>query len=109
MRCKYWTKEIEEVCKLVRTLYDDMGEGAGGLLHIALDDCNLDDDSIQWCIEYCNRDENTGKHDKKICLEIAQKMLSLNKEERMLVYYQWYREFCSGQCDDCVIEEEDEW
>ena len=91
-------------------LYEDMGEGAGGMLHIVLDDGNLDDDDLQWCIEYCNREENTDRHDKKICLEIAHRMLGLNREERLLIYYQWDGEFCGGNCEQCVIErEDDEW
>lgn len=110
MRCMYWTKEVGEVCKLVKTLYEDMGEGAGGMLHIVLDDCNIEDDDIQWCIEYCNREENADRHDKEICLEIAQRMLELNYIERMLVYYQWDIGFCGSDCTKCVItREDDEW
>lgn len=109
-KCIYWTKDLEEICKLVRVLYEDMHESAGGLLHIALDDGNLDDDNIQWCIEYCNSQEYADRHDKYICLEIAHRMLNLNYIERMLVYYQWDVKFCCGNCDECVItSEEDEW
>jgi hypothetical protein len=110
MRCKYWTKEVGEICKLVKTLYEDMQEGAGGMLHIVLDDCNIEDDDIQWCIEYCNREENADRHDKEICLEIAQRMLGLNMEQRKLVYYQWDTIFCSENCGCCVItSDDDEW
>jgi hypothetical protein len=110
MRCKYWSEEVTEICKLVKTLYDDMGEGCGGMLHIVLDDGNIDDDDLQWCIEYCNREENANRHDKTICLEIAHRLLNLNKEQRMLIYYQWDGEFCNDNCDECVItSEEDEW
>lgn len=110
MNCKYWNEEIREICKLVEILYEDIGEGAGGMLHIVLDDGNIDDDDILWCIEYCNREENADRHDKDICLEIARRMLKLSREERLLVYYQWYKEFCDGDCVECVIErEDDEW
>jgi hypothetical protein len=110
MKCKYWTVEAKRVCVLVKVLYDELGEGAGGMLHIVLDDGNLDDDDIQWCIEYCNREENADRHDKDLCLEIAHRMLELSREERMLIYYQWDKEFCDGECAECVIErEDDEW
>lgn len=110
MKCKYWSAEVAEICKLVETLYDDMGEGCGGMLHIVLDDGNLDDNDIWWCIEYCNREENADRHDKDICLEIAHRMLDLGREERLLIYYQWDGEFCDGDCAECVIErEDDEW
>ena len=109
-KCIYWSEEVKEICKLVKTLYDDMGESCGGMLHIVLDDGNIEDWNLQWCIEYCNREENANRHDKNICLEIAHKMLNLSKEQRQLVYYQWDGEFCSDNCDECVITgEDDEW
>lgn len=110
MKCIYWTKEVERVCVLVKVLYEELGERAGGLLHIVLDDGNLEDHNIQWCIEYCNRKENAQRIDKDICLEIAQRMLKLSYTERMLIYYQWDGEFCDGNCDECAIMREyDEW
>lgn len=110
MRCKYWTTEIEEICKLVKYLYDDLREMCGGLLHIVLDDGNVEDGHIQWCIDYCNREENADRHDKDVCIEIAQRMLKLSYTERMLIYYQWDREFCDGDCDECAImRDDDEW
>ena len=73
MRCKYWSEEVTETCELVRHLYNDMHEGAGGMLHIVLDDFNIDDDDLEWCIEYCNQEENRDRHDRDICIEIAQR------------------------------------
>ena len=110
MRCRYWSEEIGEICSLVKYLYDDLHEGAGGMLHIVLDDCNIDDDDLEWCLEYCDKEENRDRHDKEICIEIAQRMLRLSREERMLIYYQWDGEFCGENCDKCVItRDDDEW
>lgn len=109
MRCKYWSEEVAEVCKLVKHLYYDMHEGAGGMLHIVLDDFNIDDDDLEWCIEYCNQEENRDRHDRDICIEIAQRMLKLSREARLLVCYQWDTKFCDGNCEDCVITQEAEW
>jgi hypothetical protein len=108
MECKYWTTEAKRVCVLVKVLYEELGERAGGLLHIVLDDGNLEDEHIQWCIEYCNREENANRIDKDICFEIAQRMLRLNYIERVLVYYQWDTKFCGGDCTKCVITREDD-
>ena len=110
MECIYWTKEVKRVCILVKVLYEELGESTGGLLHIVLDDGNLEDKHIQWCIEYCNREENANRIDKDICLEIAHRMLGLNYIERILVYYQWDAMFCGDDCTKCVItREDDEW
>lgn len=110
MRYKYWSEEVAEVCKLIKHLYYDMHEGAGGMLHIVLDDFNIDDDDLEWCIEYCNQEENRDRHDRDICIEIAQKMLRLSREARMLICYQWDKKFCNGNCEDCVItRKEEEW
>lgn len=108
--CKHNSDEVDYVLKLVSLLYVDLGECCGGMLHIVLDDGNLDDDDIQWCIDYCNKDENVGRNDKYLCLEIAHKMLKMNEYERRLVYYENGCVFgCNRECESCVIENEEEY
>ena len=108
MNCKYWTQEVGEIVSLIKELYKK--EPVGGMLHIVLDDFNIDDDDLEWCIEYCNQEENRDRHDRDICIEIAQKMLKLSREARTLICYQWDKKFCNGNCEDCVItREEEEW
>lgn len=41
----------DEVLALVRAVYDAPDGGTGGNLHIVLDDWNLEDSSIRWCLE----------------------------------------------------------
>lgn len=86
MNCKYHKNEIDEVLKLVKYLYEDLGECCGGLLHIVLDDGNLDDDDIQWCLNHCNKEDNKDRKDKSVCIEIAQRMLNMTEFERRLIY-----------------------
>jgi hypothetical protein len=105
---KHNSKNVEYVSKLVTLLYDDLDECCGGMLHIILDDGNLEDEHILWCIEYCNRDENKDRIDKYLCLEIAHKMLQMNEFERRLVYYGDLGFECEFDCDNCVIEHEEE-
>ena len=71
MKCKYWSEEVTEICKLVRHLYDDMHEGAGGLLNIVLDDFNIDDNDLEWCITLCCETKYKDRHDRDICFEIT--------------------------------------
>ena len=41
MNCKYWTQEVGEIVFLIKELYKK--EPAGGMLHIVVDDGNLED------------------------------------------------------------------
>lgn len=107
---KHYNDNVAYVNKLVRLLYDDLGEGCGGLLHIVLDDGNIEDNHIQWCIENANKEENQNRVDRYLSLEIAHKMLGLTIEQRKLVYYMDMCFECDGHCFNCVIEnEEDDW
>lgn len=108
--CKYYNEKVAYINKLVRLLYDDLGECCGGLLHIVLDDGNLEDHNIQWCIEYVNKPENADREDRLICLEIATKMLDLSIEERALIYHMGMGFECEIiDCSNCVIEKGEEF
>ena len=104
MKCKYWTEEVEIVVSLIKELYKS--ELAGGMLHIIVDDGNVEDEHIKWCIDYCNQAENNERSDKALCLEIANKMLHLNYEQRILAYYMSHRFQCNGNCEQCVVHRE---
>lgn len=107
--CKYYNDKVAYINKLVRLLYDDLGECCGGLLHIVLDDGNLKDHNIQYCIEYANEPENANRADRLICLEIATKMLDLSMEERALIYHMDMGFECEMDCPNCVIERGEEF
>ena len=102
MNCKYWTQEVGEIVSLIKELYKK--EPAGGMLHIVVDDGNLEDEHLQWCIDYCNREENANRHDKLMCLDIANRMLELTYEQRVLVYYMEMSFECKGDCMKCAVE-----
>lgn len=108
--CKHNSDEVDYVLKLATLLYEDLCENCGGMLHIVLDDGNLDDDDIEWCIGNCNKDENKDRNDKYLCLEIAHKMLKMNEYERRLVYYgDGINFYCDRECKNCVIENDEEY
>lgn len=104
MNCKYWSQGVEDAVMLIKELYKT--EGAGGLLHIVVDDGNVEDDDIQFCIDYCNEKENKDNPKRELCLEIANKMLRLNYEQRILAYYMSHRFQCNGNCEQCVVHRE---
>jgi hypothetical protein len=109
MRCKYWSEDVERVNLLVEILYEDLGEGCGGLLHIVLDDGNLEDHHILWCRAECDNRENWNRHDRLLCKRIANEMLGLTMEQRKLVYYNDVGLKCDRNCDECPICQEETW
>lgn len=44
-----------EIAPLVRAYYAKPGNGGGGSLHIVLEDHNVKDHDVRWCIEYARK------------------------------------------------------
>ena len=109
MRCRYWDEDVERVNLLVDVLYNDLGECCGGLLHIVLDDGNLEDHHILWCKAECDKRENWDRHDRLLCKRIANEMLGLTMEQRKLVYYNDMELKCNRKCEECPICQEETW
>ena len=109
-RCRYWDEDIDRINLLVEILYEDLGECCGGLLHIVLDDGNLENDHIQWCLEECDKRENWDRPDRLLCRRIANEMLGLTMEQRKLVYYSnGFDLKCNRKCEECPICQEETW
>jgi hypothetical protein len=82
------------------------------MLHIVLDDGNLEDWHIEWCLEQCN--EHPEREESGIGKLICEELLKLPMEQRKLVYsHDWMIEiYCTGHdsCDNCWVENDDtEW
>lgn len=73
-------KRIGKLANLIAEYYKKEGNGCGGNCHLVLDDGNLEDSDIQFCIGYCAKADDTDG------LAIMREMLSLNPEERQKVY-----------------------
>lgn len=73
-------KRIGKLANLIAEYYKKEGNGCGGNCHLILDDGNLEDSDIQFCIGYCAKADDTDG------LYIMREMLSLNPEERQKVY-----------------------
>lgn len=50
--------KVPDVMPLVRAYFAKPGNGAGGNLHVALDDGNLDNGSLQFCLSECEREHD---------------------------------------------------
>lgn len=81
--CRAVTERVVElpglaarVDRLVEDFYRMPGNGAGGSLHIVLDDGNVDEDSVRFCLTYArDRDDAVG-------VALANVLLSLTDDDR---------------------------
>ena len=65
---------VDEVFPLVRELYER--NAAGGCLHIVLDDGNVEDDHVQFCIKHA--DENECPR----CYALGLILLTMTRDQR---------------------------
>lgn len=76
---------VPEVLPLVRELYRE--SEAGGPLHIVLDDGNISDEYVQWCIneaipQYGENWHATPDPVRDLCYRIAAMMLQMTTTQR---------------------------
>ena len=104
--CRLYNKHLDTIREYISCLYHLDGCCTGGLLHIVLDDGNLNDNDIQWCLEQC--EANPLNEESEIGKLICKELLKLPINQRRLVNgYNWRIEmYCRGPntCRDCWIE-----
>lgn len=49
---------VPDVLPLVNWWYRQPGNSCGGTLHIVLDDCNVDDEDVQFCVDVAHERGN---------------------------------------------------
>lgn len=101
MLCKYFQKEtMHDLLVECTRLYLKPGCGAGGLLHILLDDDNFDTDSINFCLEACRA--HPERPESKLGEEICLKYLEFTLEERAAFDSYWCgQDMQCPECDNC--------
>lgn len=67
---------VPEVLPYIREIYSSPDGGSGCCLHIVLDDGNVHDDSVRFCIDWAHRRE----HHK--CQKLATLLLCMSKTQR---------------------------
>ena len=70
---------VPEVRELVRAYYEKEGNSCGGNLHIVLDDGNLSDSCVQFCLDQVHADEDEDG------VRIAELMLQMTGTQRRKV------------------------
>lgn len=82
-KIKIWGIEtdptLEKLVDLCKEFYAD-GNEAGGWLHLVLDDGNLEDDHIKFCLETANN------YNDLVAFTLAEKLLKLSMVNRELLY-----------------------
>ena len=102
--CKHYNKHLDTIKAYINCLYRLEGCCTGGLLHILLDDDNIEDHHIQWCLEECEKhpEEEESEIGKLICKEY----LKLTIPERRLLFHNLYLYTggCDRDCKNCFVE-----
>lgn len=75
---------VPDVMPLVWALYDTEHGSCGGHLHITLDDGNIEDSNIEFCIR------EAAKENCEPCLTIGRLLQQMTKTQRSVVYKRAY-------------------
>lgn len=78
-------EKVTKAVELIEDIYSQENCGAGGLAHIVVDDWNLDDSSINFCLGECARDivnERVGRDGRLACIGLLNQFKSMTIEER---------------------------
>lgn len=76
---------VPEVEPLVIAYCAKDGNGVGGSLHIVLDDGNVNDGHVEWCIEHARE---LGDEDG---VKLGKILLQMSKTQRLKLNGCWYR------------------
>ena len=81
--CKYYHPHMNTIGSYINCLYGIEGCGCGGLLHILLDDNNIKDNDILFCLKECL--SHPEKEEARIGQLICEEYLKLNIEQRSVL------------------------
>ena len=84
--CKYYRPYMDNLKNLCELLYELPECGCGGMLHIVLDDDNLEDDDIYYCLKECVI--HPEKPESALGIVICNELLKMTMEERLV--FDWY-------------------
>jgi hypothetical protein len=82
---------IPEVMPLIQEFYRKPGNGNGGVLHIVLEDGNVEDGHVRFCLQQAR---NQGDTDG---IQIAELLLRMSKTQRGKISGKLYGQYCSAK------------
>ena len=71
---------VPEVLPLIVTYYSIPGNSVGGIFHIVLDDGNVDDGDVEYCLNLAKERED------KESIEIGEILLRMSRTQRRKLY-----------------------
>ena len=105
--CKHYKPIFRILHAYCKCLYELEGCGAGGMLHILLDDNNYEDRDIFYCLKLCF--ENPQEPESDLGIFICREMIKLTLQERCLFLNMWngMSVACKngGMCKNCITDE----
>lgn len=105
MKCKYFKPEFEHLKCTCKAFYELEGCACGGPLHIILDEPNVEDEHIKYCMEQCIREPSLDISvlGMIICAEFMK--LSLRERAVFSCYWNDYSMECRNPkpCDGCEL------
>lgn len=105
--CKYFKPEWDGLKILCKKLYGFPDCCSGGPLHILLDDNNLRDGDIEFCLDRCL--EFPEKPESLLGMLICYEYLKMPMRDRLLFDWYWCgsKLECYGDCNKCAYLEEE--
>ena len=111
--CKYYTKHLDTIHTLIGALYSLEECSCGGLLHILLDDDNIEDNHIAYCLSQCikQQDREECGLGKLICEEYLRismperRLLAIGRGDFRCVYCN----LGEPKCCECDVETGRSW
>lgn len=95
MKCKYFKPQMDELLSCCKRLYQLPGCGAGGCLHILLDDNNYRDSDLEFCRQYCS--EHAEGEERELAMKILDMYSAMSLQERTLFDWYW-----NGRFPECL-------
>lgn len=103
--CKYCDEKMKRLVKKSNRLYERPGWKSGGCLHVLLDDGNIDNDSINFCLSECKLHSPLDPAAIE-GIDICNSLLKMSISERRV--FIWLFDGWNGKCtkyecsDDCI-------
>ena len=72
-------EQKQEIYDVIAQIY--AVDGVGSALHIVLDDLNVEDHHIIWCIKHM-QDYPHSEEEQRLCVRCAQLLLAVHKKQR---------------------------
>lgn len=75
-------EKTKKAAELIQAIYSHEYGCVGGTAHIVVDDWNLSDEDIDWCIEHSKTDDYYCKELVKLCVDCLIYLKTLTLDER---------------------------